>query len=166
MAPPLSPWSWGLKMGCEIVHPMVKSAARFGAPKPSYGHFSHPAGHGRGKFSSRKTPKMAINHDFPGLRAFSANLRETKLKSAKFRNRWSKVPRVLGPLNRLMAILVTRPATAGGSFQAEKNPKWQFGICMKMRDIYCRLNGTDPDMPQVVQAVDGMCMTNRRLWEG
>ena len=30
-----------------------KSAARFGAPKPSYGHFSHPAGHGRGKFSSR-----------------------------------------------------------------------------------------------------------------
>ena len=29
--------------------------------KSSYGHFSHPAGHGRGKFSSRKTPKMAIN---------------------------------------------------------------------------------------------------------
>ena len=23
----------------------------------------------------------------------------------------------------------------------------------------------DPDMPQVVQAADGMCMTNRRLWE-
>ena len=32
------------------------------------------AGHGRGKFSSRKTPKMAINRDFPGLRAFSANV--------------------------------------------------------------------------------------------
>ena len=44
----------------EIPHPMVKSAVRFGAPKSSYGHFSHPAGHGRGKFSSRKTPKMAI----------------------------------------------------------------------------------------------------------
>ena len=35
----------------EIPHPMVKSAARFGAPKSSYGHFSHPAGHGRGKAS-------------------------------------------------------------------------------------------------------------------
>ena len=58
----------------EIPHRIVKSAARFGAPKPSYGHFSHPAGHNRGGgFSSRKTPKMAINGDFPGLRAFSAN---------------------------------------------------------------------------------------------
>ena len=36
----------------EIPHPMVKSAARFGAPKPSYGHFGHAAGHGRGKFSN------------------------------------------------------------------------------------------------------------------
>ena len=42
--------------------------------KSSYGHFSHPAGHGQGKFSSRITPKMAINRDFPGLRAFSANV--------------------------------------------------------------------------------------------
>ena len=58
----------------EIPQPMVKSATRFGAPKPSYGHFSHPAGHGRGRFLSRKTPKMAINRDFPGLRAFSANV--------------------------------------------------------------------------------------------
>ena len=41
-----------------------------------------------------------------------------------------------------------------------------FGICMKMRDIYCRPNGTDPDVPQVVQAADGICMTNRRLREG
>ena len=46
--------------------------------KSSYGHFSHPAGHGRGKFSSRKTPKMAINRDFPGLRAFSANVATDK----------------------------------------------------------------------------------------
>ena len=44
-------------------------AARFWAPKLSYGHFGHPAGHGRKKFSSRKTPEMAINHDFLGLRA-------------------------------------------------------------------------------------------------
>ena len=62
----------------EIPHPMVKSAMRFGAPKPSYGHFSHPAGHGRGKVSSRKTPKMAIHRDFPGLRAFSANFAQDK----------------------------------------------------------------------------------------
>ena len=47
---------------------MVKSTAHFGAPKLSYGHFSHLASHGRGKFSSRKTPKMAINHEFLGLR--------------------------------------------------------------------------------------------------
>ena len=57
----------------EIPHRMVKSAARFGAPKPSCGHFRHPASYGRGEFSSRKTPKMAINGDFPGLRAFAAN---------------------------------------------------------------------------------------------
>ena len=28
--------------------------------------------------SSRKTPKMAINRDFPGLRAFSANIARDK----------------------------------------------------------------------------------------
>ena len=127
--------------------------------KSSYGHFSHPAGHGRFKrkntqngkksrfpgatcifskwcerqnrrarnsasdgqkyrafwspenrvmtifvarwataVSSRKTPKMAINRDFPGLRAFSANVARTKSKSKKFRIRWSKVPRVLEPI--------------------------------------------------------------------
>ena len=71
----------------EIPHPMVTSAAHFGAPKPSYGHFSYPAGRSRGKVSSqKKTPKMAINRDFPGLRAFSAIfVTETKSKSAKFR---------------------------------------------------------------------------------
>ena len=64
----------------EIPHPMVKSTARSPLEplKSSYGHFSHPAGHGRGKFSSRKTPKMAINRDFPGLRAFSANVATDK----------------------------------------------------------------------------------------
>ena len=56
---------------------------------------------------------------------FLQTLRGTKLKSAKFYIRWSKVPHVLGPLNRVMTVLVTRPATAGGSFQAEKHPKWQ-----------------------------------------
>ena len=40
--------------------------------KSSYPHFSHPAGHGRG-IQAEKTPKMAINRDFPGLRAFSVN---------------------------------------------------------------------------------------------
>ena len=64
----------------QIPHPMVKSAARFGAPKPSYGHFSHPDGHGRQQFSSRKTPKIPINRDFPGLRAFSANFARDKIE--------------------------------------------------------------------------------------
>ena len=66
----------------EIPHPMVKSAAHFGAPKPSYGHFSYPASLSRGKFSSRKTPKMAINRDFPGLRAFSANFARDNTNAA------------------------------------------------------------------------------------
>ena len=64
-------------------HPMVKSAARFGAPEPSYGHFRHPAGHGPGRFLSRKTPKMAINRDFPGVRAFSANLARDRTEEVK-----------------------------------------------------------------------------------
>ena len=40
---------------------------------------------------------------------FQQILRETESKRLKFRSRWSKVPRVLGPLNRAMAILVSRP---------------------------------------------------------
>ena len=48
--------------------------------KSSYGHFSHPVGHGRGKLSSQKTPKMAINRDFPGLPAFSANFARDKIE--------------------------------------------------------------------------------------
>ena len=46
--------------------------------KSSYGHVGHPPGRGRGKFSSRKTPRIAINRDFPGLRAFSANVATDK----------------------------------------------------------------------------------------
>ena len=112
----------------EIRQPMVKSTACFAAPKPSYGDFGHPAGHGRGKCSSRKTPKMAINGDFPGLRAFSANFAGTKSKGAKFRIRWSKVPRVLGPLSRVTAILVTRPPTVGAGFQ--NKPRFPGAACI------------------------------------
>ena len=50
---------------------------------------------------------------------FQQNLRETKSKSAKFRIRWSKVPRVLGPLNRVMAILVTA-GHGRGKFSSRK----------------------------------------------
>ena len=45
----------------EIPHPIVKSATRFGAPKPSYGHFSHPAGHSCGWLEGTLEPG-------PGLR--------------------------------------------------------------------------------------------------
>ena len=96
----------------EIPHPVVKSAACFRAPYPHYGHFSQPAGPSRWRFLSRKTPKKAINRDFPGVCAFSANFAQTELKRLKFRIRWSKVPRVLGRLNRVMAILVTWPGPA------------------------------------------------------
>ena len=46
-----------------LPHPMVKSTARFGAPKSSYGHFSHPAGHGRFK---PKNTQNANKSQFPG----------------------------------------------------------------------------------------------------
>ena len=99
----------------EIPHPMIQSAARFGAPNLSYGHFSHPAGPGRGKFSSRKTPKMTINCDFPG--------------PVGVRRGWGPEERVLwapshdppardggeGPLTRVQGT--RRPChTAGGTF--------------------------------------------------
>ena len=60
---------------------------------------------------------MAISR---GYVHFQQMLRETKTKNKKFRIRWSKVPRVLEPLNRVMAILVTRLATAVSS---RKTPK-------------------------------------------
>ena len=94
-----------------------------GPLKWSYGHFSHPAGHGRGIFSSRKTLKMAISRDYPGLRAFSAIFAKVKSKSAKFRIRWSKVPRVLGPL-RLIYGHFSHPAGHGrGKFSSRITPR-------------------------------------------
>ena len=89
--------------------------------KSSYGHFSHPPGHGRFK------PKNTQNGNksrFPGANVhFQQILGEIKTNSKKFRIRWSKVPRVLETLNQVMAILVTRLATAGASFRAKKTPK-------------------------------------------
>ena len=82
---------------------------RFRSSKTRYGILTIGCGISCFVFISRKTPKMAINRDFPGLDVhFQQMLRETKTKSKKFRIRWSKVPRVLEPLNRVMAILVTR----------------------------------------------------------
>ena len=66
--------------------------------------------------TGRKQPKMAINRDLPGLCAFLANF-------AKLKIRGSKVQRVLGPLDQVMAILVAQPAKVGGSFQAENGLK-------------------------------------------
>ena len=64
--------------------------------KSSYGHFSHPAGHGRYK---PKNTQNGNKSQFPGVYVhFQQMLRETKTKSKKFRIRWSKVPRVLEPL--------------------------------------------------------------------
>ena len=53
------------------------SAALPGVPRSSYGHFRRPT---RGSFSSQKGPEMAINRDFPGLRAFSAILPADKIE--------------------------------------------------------------------------------------
>ena len=48
--------------------------------------------------SSRKTPKMAINRNFRGLRAFSANVARDRTEEQEIPVPWSKVPRVLEPL--------------------------------------------------------------------
>ena len=50
----------------EIPHPMFKSNARFGAPKSSYGHFSHPPVHGRFK---PKNTRNGNKSQFPGATA-------------------------------------------------------------------------------------------------
>ena len=48
--------------------------------------------------SSRKTPKLAINRDFRGLRTFSANVARGKNEEREIPVPWSKVPRVLEPV--------------------------------------------------------------------
>ena len=70
-------------------------------------------------------PKWQYISIFRGYVHFEQMMRHRKSKSAKFRSRWSKVTRVLGPLDRVMAILVAQPATTGGSCQGENGPKWQ-----------------------------------------
>ena len=84
--------------------------------KSSYGHFSHPAGHGRFKpkdtqngnksrfsgatciFSKRCGRQKGRARNSASYVHFQQMLRDTKTKSKKFRIRWSKVPRVLEPL--------------------------------------------------------------------
>ena len=91
--------------------------------KSSYGHFSHPAGHGRG-IQAEKHPKwqeIAISRGYVHVQQM---LRETKTKSKKFRIRWSEVPRVLEPL-KSSYIHFSHPAGHGWGIQAEKHPKWQ-----------------------------------------
>ena len=102
----------------EIPHPMVKSTARFGAPKKSCGDFSHPAGHGRFK------PKNTLNGNksrFPGATCIFCKCCERQKQRArnsasngqKYRAFWS-------PYSRVMAILVTQLATPVSS---RKTPK-------------------------------------------
>ena len=108
---------------CEIPHPMVKSAARFGAPKPSYGHFSHLAGHNRGKFSSRKTPKMAINRDFPGLGAFSVNSARDNIEEREIPHPMVKSAACFGAPKPSYGHF-RRPTSYGwGKFSSRKAPK-------------------------------------------
>ena len=107
----------------EIPQPMVKSAARFRAPKPSYGHFSHPAGHGRGRFLSRKTPKMAINRNFPGLRAFSANFATDTIEEVEIPQPTVKSAASFGAPKRTYCHF-SHPAGHGrGRFLSRKTPK-------------------------------------------
>ena len=99
----------------ENPQPMVESAALYGDPKPSYGHFSHPAGHGWGRFLSRKTLKMAINRDFPGLRAFSANFAGDRIEEVEIPQPMVKsAARFRAPKPSYCHF--SHPATAGGGF--------------------------------------------------
>ena len=86
--------------------------------KSSYGQFSRPGW--PQPFQAEKTPKMAINRNFPGLRAFSANVARDKNEEQEIPHPMLKIPRVLETLNPVMAILVTRLATAVSS---RKTPK-------------------------------------------
>ena len=78
----------------EIPHPMVKSTARFGAPKSSYGLFSHPAGHGRFK---PKNTQNGNKSQFPGATCIFSKCCERQNRRAgnsasddqKYRAFWS-----------------------------------------------------------------------------
>ena len=63
-----------------LLHPMVKSTARFGAPKSSYGHFSHPAGHGRFK---PKNTQNANKSQFPGATCIFSKCCERQKRRAR-----------------------------------------------------------------------------------
>ena len=85
---------------------IVQSAAGFGAPRPSYGHFSGPAGHSRREFFKSKTARNGNKSRVPRATCIFSKFATDKSKSAKCWIQWSKVPRVLGALDRVMAILV------------------------------------------------------------
>ena len=91
--------------------------------KSSYGHFNHPAGHGRG-IQAEKHPKWQSIAISRGYVHFQQMLRETKTKSKKFRIRWSKVPHLLEPLKSSYSPFSHLAGQARG-IQPEKHPKWQ-----------------------------------------
>ena len=73
--------------------------------------------------SSRKTPKMAINRNFPGLRAFSANV-------ARDKNEEQEIPHPMVKSTARFGApeIELWPFSSPGwprPFQAEKHPKWQ-----------------------------------------
>ena len=107
----------------ESPHPMVKSAARFGAPTPSYGHFSYPPGHGRGRFLSQKTPKMAINHDFPGLHAFSANFGRDRIEQVESPHPMVKSAARFGAPTPSYGHFSHPPGNGRGRILCRKTPK-------------------------------------------
>ena len=64
--------------------------------KSSYGHFSHPAGHGRFK---PKNTQNGNKSQFPGATCiFSKCCERQKRRARNSGIRWSRVPRVLEPL--------------------------------------------------------------------
>ena len=73
--------------------------------------------------SSRKTPKMETNRDFPGLRAFSANVARDKIEEQEIPH-----PMVKSTARFGAPKIESWPFYLPGGprpFQAEKHPKWQ-----------------------------------------
>ena len=73
--------------------------------------------------SSRKTPKMAINRDFPGLRAFLANVAQDKNEEQEIPHPMVKSTACCGA--RKIELWSFQSPGWPRSFQAEKHPKWQ-----------------------------------------
>ena len=97
--------------------------------------------HGRGEFFKPQTARNGNESRFPRATCIFGNFcLRTKSKSAKFRIRWSEVPRVLARLDRVTAILDVRPACGAVRAVRHAPPVWAMGRAPRLLPRYCRRN--------------------------